>query len=448
MDGIEIEFNVNGNDKQLLCAEYWLDNTISEIVFGGSKGSGKSFIGCSLICGDDLIYHGTFYFIARKKLNDLRKFTIPSIREVLALWNIHDEYFNYNGQDNVFEFKNGSKIFLLDAKYLPSDPTFARFGSMQMTRGWIEEAGEFEVEAKNNLSASVGRWQNDKYNINGKVLQTCNPAKNYLYKEYYQKNKQGTLEHYKRFIQALPTDNKMIDSGYLEHLNNILSPNEKQRLLLGNWEFDDDPTILCEYENIISIFENDHILKAEKYLTGDVARLGSDKAVLLVWEGWRIIECYSFAKSKINDLATFIQSLRFKHGISKKNCIVDEDGVGGGLCDISGVLGFVNGSRALNEENYFNLQSQCCFGLAEKINRNEIYFGAEISEKDREDIIEELEQGLKSWNAENDGKLRIIPKAEIKQLIGRSPDFRDVLMMRKYFDLKPSMKAPKRSRLV
>jgi hypothetical protein len=445
----KITFDVHGNLKQLQAVQYWIDNDVSDIVYGGSKGSGKSFLGCSLICGNALIYPNTFYFIARKKLNDLRKFTIPSINEVLELWQISKDYYKYNGQDSVFEFNNGSKIFLLDAKYLPSDPTYARFGSMQMTRGWIEEAGEFEVEAKNNLSAAVGRWNNEKYNLNGKILQTCNPAKNYLYKDYYQKNKAGTLESHKRFIQALPTDNKKIDKGYIEHLNNVLSPNEKQRLLLGNWEFDDDPTVLCEYENITAIFTNDHVKSnGKKYITCDVARFGSDKAVILVWDGWIIIECFTYEKSAINDLSKFIQALRFKHSVAKKDVIIDADGVGGGLVDFTGGREFTNNAKALNEENYFNLQSQCCYSLADFVNRNQIYFKAEISEQTKDDIIEEIEQGLKTWNADNDGKLRIIPKAEIKSIIGRSPDYRDVLMMRALIDLQPSMKAPKKGRVI
>jgi superfamily I DNA/RNA helicase len=39
---------------------------------------------------------------------------------------------------------------------------------MQMTRGWIEEGGEFVSEAKANLSASIGRLKNDMYNLKGK----------------------------------------------------------------------------------------------------------------------------------------------------------------------------------------------------------------------------------------------------------------------------------------
>jgi phage terminase large subunit len=214
---VEISFDTNGNDKQKKVASHWLDPTVSDIVYGGSKGSGKSYLGCSLIFGDAFIYPETYYFIARKKLNDLRKYTIPSIYEVFSHWGITDKYYRYNGQDSFFELHNNSRVYLLDAAQQPRDPLYQRFGSMQMTRGWIEEAGEFEETAKNNLGAAVGRWNNEKYNLSAKLLQTCNPSKNYLYRDYYQKDKQNELEEWKRFVQALPHDNKKLPPGYLDN---------------------------------------------------------------------------------------------------------------------------------------------------------------------------------------------------------------------------------------
>ena len=98
------------------------------------------------------MYPGTHWFIARKSLTNLRKFTIPSIHEVLGIWGLSDKYHRYNGQDNYFTLHNDSRVYLLDAKYLPSDPEFYRFGSMQNTGGWIEEAGEFEEAAKNKVN--------------------------------------------------------------------------------------------------------------------------------------------------------------------------------------------------------------------------------------------------------------------------------------------------------
>lgn len=432
-----LTFDTRGNDKQKECVKQWINPKVSDIVYGGSKGSAKSFTGCSLIFGDALMYPETHYFIARKKLNDIRKFTLPSIYEVFDIWGITSNYYNFNAQDNIFTLYNKSKVFLLEAKYMPSDPLYYRLGSMQMTRGWIEEAGEFEEAAKNNLMASIGRWKNDVYNLSPKLLQTCNPSKNYLYKGYYKKNKEGKLEDWRTFIQALPTDNKMLPSGYLENLNRTLSQNEKQRLLFGNWEYDDDPSALCDYESILNMFTNDFkTLSGKKYITCDVARLGSDKIVIGLWDGFRV-KIYSFNKKRITETYEFIDKLRKDNNIPVSNILCDEDGVGGGLVDMIKCKGFVNNSRALKGENYDNLQAQCAFMLAEKINQNGIFVEANDS-KEQEDITEELEQ-LKQKNIDVDGKKGIVGKEHVKSIIGRSPDYRDMLLMRMWFELNQSV---------
>jgi len=435
---VKLIFDTHGNEKQKECVRQWLNPEVSDIVYGGSKGSAKSFTGVSLIFGDAFIYPNTHYFIARKKLNDLRKYTIPSIHEVFKIWGVNDSMYRFNGMDNYFELHNKSKIYLLEAKYLPSDPEYYRFGSMQMTRGWIEEAGEFDEKAKDNLMASIGRWMNDEYNLPAKLLQTCNPAKNYLYKNYYKKHKDGTLENWRRFIQALPDDNKMLDRGYLENLHRTLDKNQKERLLYGNWEYDDDPSALCEYDKILDLFTNDfQELGGQKYITCDVARLGSDKIVIGLWNCYRV-KIYEFTKQRITESYAFIDKLRKENKVPLSNVIADEDGVGGGLVDMLRCKGFVNNSRALDGQNYENLQAQCAFRLAERVNRNGIYIETSDS-KVREDIIEELEQ-LKQKNIDVDGRKGIVGKEHVKAIIGRSPDYRDMLLMREYFDIVPPPK--------
>src|SRR3990167_10059492 len=170
---IEIEFRTK-NPKQLKAVEYWLDNETEQILYGGAKYGGKSYLGASLIFGDALIYPETRYFIARAQLTDLRKHTISTIHEVFKNWKINiTDYAPFNGQDNVFILTNGSKVYLIDCKETPSDPMFERFGSMQMTRGWIVEGGEVAEAAKANLWLSVGRWKNSDYGLKKKLLITA-----------------------------------------------------------------------------------------------------------------------------------------------------------------------------------------------------------------------------------------------------------------------------------
>lgn len=436
----KIIISPRGNRKQYECIKEWYNDDTDEILYGGAKGGGKSFIGCSLIFADALMYAGTFYFIARKQLNDLRKFTIPSIHQVLNGWGIPQEAWKYNGKDNYYELYNGSMVFLLDCKYMPSDPQYQRFGSMQMTRGWIEEAGEFGYDSYSNLKISIGRWKNREYDLKGKLLITANPSKNFLYKEFYTPYKKGTLNKRRAFIQALPYDNKMLPKEYIQNLENTLRGAEKQRLLNGLWEYDDDPNALCDYDKILEIFNNDQLPKeSTMYLTADIARFGSDLCVIGVWQGWELIEVYTLATSATTEIQALINTLRMKYNIPKGNCIADEDGVGGGVVDNTGIVGFKNNSTPFEENgkptNYKNLQTQCLYKLAERINSNGIYISAEVSERTKEMIIAEIEQ-IKSDN--KDGKkLSVINKDTVKQAIGRSPDYRDMLLMREYFDLKP-----------
>ncbi len=432
--------------KQVEAIQAWSDNAVTDVAYGGAKGGGKTHLGCACIFGDALMYPETFYYIARKELNDLRKFTVPSVYETFTkTFKLdHTKYLKFNGQDNFFTIlSNQSRVYLLDCKTTPADPLFERFGSNQFTKGWIEEAAEIEEEAKANLNLSVGRWKNKDYGITGTTLYTCNPKKGWLYKDFYLPNKNGTLPKSHKFIQAFCWENPYIPASYIENLKNTKNKARRERLYLGNWEYDDDPDALCNYDSIQAIFNNTHVEKTgKKYLTCDVARFGSDKARIGVWDGWVLIEQLCFDISATTQIQSAIKAMRTKHQIAKVNSIADEDGVGGGVVDNCDIQGFLNGSSPLKDprepitENYMNLQTQCIYKLADKINTFGIYIECELSETDREEIEEEIEW-MKSYKNDDDGKLRALPKKIIKEKIGRSPDWRDLFLMRYYFELVP-----------
>ena len=444
--GRKLVFDTHGNDKQKAAWTAWASPDVTDIIYGGAKGTGKSYLGCAAILADALTYPGTHYFIARKTGSDLTKFTIPSINEVLTDMEVPQSMYKFNGQDNFYTCYNQSRVYLLAAKYLPSDPLYQRFGSMQMTRGWIEEAGEFETEAKRNLQISIGRWKNDLYGLTGKLLQTCNPSKNYLYREYYKPHKEGTLPPHCRFIQALPEDNKRLDKGYIEALHRTLTGAQKRRLLFGDWEYDGDPTALIEYDNIVNLWNNDHVARTSyKYITADIAGLGSDRFVVLVWDGWTVIDCEIIPKSNGAQIVQAIQRQRMRYAVKPGNVVFDADGIGGGVTGhIPGAQSFVNGARQMlykgQEENYFNLKTQCYFHLAEQINAGALYWACEMPEGAKDDLIEELEQ-VKRGDV-TDGKLRLVSKEEVKKAISRSPDLSDALMMRFFFELDAAKRLP------
>lgn len=418
-------------------AVYFLkDKETKEILYGGAAGGGKSALGCLWLIEMCQTHPGSRWLMGRSKLKALKETTLNTFFELSSELGVTSEY-TYNGQANVIYWNNGSEILLKDLFLYPSDPEFDSLGSLEICGAFIDECNQVVFKAW-QIVTSRCRYKLKQFGIIPKVLGSCNPAKNWTYKEFYEPNKTNTLKPFRRFIQALPTDNPHLPESYLESLLS-LDNNSKQRLYFGNWEYDDDPNALCDYDNILELFKNDHVTGGQKYITADIARMGSDKAVIGVWEGWNLFEIHSFDVSKTTEIQTTIEALRSKHQIPKKNAIADEDGVGGGVVDNCGIKGFMNGSKPLNDENYFNLQSQCCYKLAEKINENAIYISADLTGNEKDEIVEELEQ-LKSYDLDKDGKLRTLPKSKIKENIGRSPDWRDMIMMRIYYELAPSGK--------
>lgn len=446
---MEIEFDAHAKQEEAL-AILTEDNGIDELLYGGAKNGGKSYLGVSWVFGSALLYPDTYWFIARDQLNDLRKFTVPTVHLFFKnIGLVFNTYCKFNANDNVFTFHNGSKVFLLECAYKPADPLFERFGSMQFTGGWIEEAGEVHVAAYENLKLSIGRWNNDMYNLAFKLLMTCNPKKNFLYTDFYKPWKANKLPKNKAFITALVTDNIFRQKGAVEVLDKIKDKITKQRLRFGEWEYAQDPSCLMDYDNIISIFTNSHVQSiGQKYMTVDVARFGSDKTIIRVWHGWRVIYKEKATKQSTAETADRIKDLSIKYQVPLSNVIIDEDGIGGGVVDHftqGSVKGFVANSTPVNEkpdEFYKNFKSQCAYALAVKINAKEIY-EQEASPEEQELLVQDLEQ-IKEANVDSDGKRSILSKDKVKEVIGRSPDDGDTYIMRMAFELrKAGVSAPR-----
>lgn len=429
----ERKINPEPTHKQFLCLEKLYDFETKYILFGGGAGGGKSWLGCLWILDMCLTYPGVRYFIAREELKSLKDTTVKTFFKLAKFYGVLDT-FRYYEHYSAIRFNNGSEISLLELKFVPSDPLFERFGSTEYTGGLIEEAGKVHFNAFDTLKSRVGRQLNEQYNIPKKVLITCNPKKNWLYHTFYKPWKENKLEEGYAFIQSLAKENNKIDKGYLESLDEIKDQTLKKRLKFGEWDYEDDPLSLVSYENILNIFTNEYVEGGKKYITADIARFGNDKVKIRVWDGLRVIEKVTREKLKVTESATSIRQLANKHKIPMSQVLVDEDGVGGGVVDILGCKGFVANSSPLHGGNFDMLKSQCGYRLSELINENKVYEN-EPSPAERELIIEELEQ-LKKKTEDEDRKLAIMPKDKIKELIGRSPDDLDTLIMRALFELQ------------
>lgn len=421
--------------KQEHAVYYLKDNVTKEILYGGAAGGGKSALGVLWLIEQCQNYPKTRWLMGRSKLKTLKETTLNTFFELTSNLKLSQDY-NYNSQTGVITWNNGSEILLKDLYSYPADPNFDSLGSLEITGAFVDECNQISFKAWQIVTSRI-RYKLNDYNLTPKILGSCNPAKNWTYSKFYIPTANGTIQPTRKFIQSLPTDNPNLPPSYLESLL-ALDENSKQRLYYGNWEFDNDPARLIDYDKIQNIFTNDFVDEGDKYISADIARYGSDKMVILVWSGFRVIEIFTLDKSSVTETSQAIKDLMNKHKVPLSNVVADEDGVGGGVVDIVKCKGFVNNSKALKEDNtiveYQNLKTQCYYKLAELIQSNKLYINC--SDTDVQDIIsKELEQ-VKRDKIDQDGKLRILPKEKVKELIGHSPDYSDALAMRLYFELR------------
>lgn len=378
-------------------------------------------------------YPGTRWLMGRAKLKALKETTLNTFFELTSKLELSNQ-FNYNSQSGIITWNNKSEILLKDLFLYPADPNFDSLGSLEITGAFVDECNQISYKAWQILKSRI-RYKLNEYNLIPKLLGTCNPSKNCVYNQFYLKDKNNTIEIDKKFIQALPKDNPHLPASYLESLL-TLDENSRQRLYFGNWEYDNDPSKLIDFEKIQNVFTNEFVEGGQMYISADVARFGSDKMVICVWSGFKVIDIISLNKSSIVEIAQLIRELSTKYQVPMSNVIIDEDGVGGGVVDmLRGCKGFINNSKPLLVENqvvqYQNLKTQCYFKLAELIQSDKIYINCK-EQTIIDEITKELEM-VKRDKIDSDGKLQIISKEMVKASIGRSPDYSDALMMRMYF---------------
>lgn len=460
MQSINITPDFSSNPKQGVAMKYLFDSTTTDLLWGGSAGGGKSFLGCAWLIICALRYPGIRLLMGRSKLKSLEETTLVTFFDVCQKWGLESGvHYQYNSKKNLIVFAKdygGSVILLKDLFSYPSDPEFDSLGSLEITASFIDEVSQISSKAKEIVRSRI-RYKLDCFcpkcakerkvdldenrmwkcecgnytkGLLPKMFMTCNPSKNWVYSEFYKPWKEGVLPENKKFVPAFVHDNKHIQSSYIQNLEALTGTN-RERLLEGNWEFDETTYSLIDYNKIIALFSNE-VPHGIKMITADIARQGRDKTVIGVWDGLRLEYVYSLDKNTIPEAVQLIKDCCKKHQVHLHNCWIDQDGVGGGVLDLlDGANGIVNNSPPIfiegDKENFGNLKSQLGYWLSEYINAKRIYVRVDYDYRDK--IIQELEW-LRKKNADHDTKYYILPKNEIRENLGRSPDYLDMMIFR------------------
>jgi phage terminase large subunit len=452
------------SEVQNIAMQQFDDPQVVSIVFGGGAGGGKSFlIGllCAIACKK---YPGTRWGLARKELKSLKQTTLATlISKVHRTLGISENDYKLNLLDSTLEYTNGSSILLLDLTAKPSDPEMESLGSLELTGAFVDEVGEVNKKAFDVLSSRVNRWLNKEYGITGKVVASCNPSPGFVRQDYFDKYDQlggGRIQKWKSghvwvdgerkdaysvYIRSTVLDNPFIDDNYVEGLRR-LPPQEKKRLLEGDWNYLDEddslfPMALVDKMTVYSvpdfaedehgnlIDENGKTKKFNKFIGVDPSDTGKDDTVITLVEEGIITEQLEVKSPQGKDdaigfyIAGKLIAFAEKHGFTKplaKHITIEGNGIGASLRDALRVFGW-------NVQVY----------TATLQTRNDGFYEFMVC-ADKGDIkvlntVWEKGNLLRQLTAHrydlDTGKPRVTRKKELRQLLGRSPDHADSAMI-------------------
>ena len=434
--------------KQIEAFQYLTDDTTHFVGFGGAAFGGKSVVIVLFCLLSAFAYPETVYLIGRKEIINLQRTTLETLTKMFQAFEMKDEiHYHFSSMANIYKFPTGSKFILSKTIHTTIEDIQTRFGSLEITAACIDESNETTDTVIKEIYSRTGRMMNYNYNLCRKVLETFNPSKNHVYTRYWKPFSEKTLPNSYKFVRALPGDNPSPQAK--DYVNGILSNGteiQRQRLVYGNFEYDDNLLALVSYEHIQALYENDHVpISSEKYASADVALHGSDLFTFTVAEGKRVTKQIAFPKIGGKSLVAFLEKALKDFGIPQHNFIYDSDGIGGYLREFfPDAIPYNANSAPLpvnftgkDTDRFATLKDQLNYHLAKLITEFEFMLDIPFDTG----LNEELAACLILSDKGLEVKIKLISKDMIKRNIGRSPDKLDSLTLLQYFYLQP--KRPK-----
>jgi phage terminase large subunit len=438
------------SEVQHLAMTQFDDPQVVRVVFGGGAAGGKSFlIGllCAMACKK---YPGTRWALARKELKSLKQTTLATlISKVHRVLGIGESDYKLNLLDSTLEYTNGSSILLLDLTAKPSDPEMESLGSLELTGAFVDEIGEVNKKSFDILASRVNRWLNKEYGLTGKIVGSTNPSPGFVRQEFFDKYEAlggGRIQRWKNghvfvngvrvdaydvYIKSTAIDNPFIDDNYVEGLRR-LPPQERKRLLDGDWNYLDEDNSLFTMAIIdkMTVYKvPDETEKFNKYIGVDPSDAGKDSTIVTLVEGGVITQQLEIKSPTIKDsaigfhIAGKLISFAEKHGFTKpiaKHITIEGNGVGASLRDALRTLGWnVNVYTATlqtRNEGFYQFMLDADSGAIKMLNT----------------IVEDgtLLRQLAAHRFDLDsGKPVITRKKDLRQILGRSPDHADSAMI-------------------
>lgn len=241
------------------------------------------------------------------------------------------------------------------------------------------------------------------------------------------------------------------NSGYVGSVAISGGANSEQ-LLEGNWNVSSKDMIETAIPNDMArqVFLNDPATNGDKWITCDLADVGTDNFTAIAWDGFHIYDMLVVGKTTPRQNAELLLNFAKKHDIGPSHIIYD--GTRGLYINdyIPDAIPFVSAKKS--EGMYYlearNLKDECYMRLAEAIKRGEFSIADEVANRKYEH--QKLKETISIQNEfleecavvyfvdAGSGKKRMPSKKEMNAKLGkeRSMDVLDPCAMRMYVCLE------------
>lgn len=420
-------------EKQDEYAQAVLSGRFNYLLYGGAIRGGKSIVVLVLLILFARLFKGSRWAIVRRDLPTLRRNTIPTIER------IRPSSFMGSLNKSTWSYRctNGSEL-LLFPETLKHDPDLDRWKGLEVNGFVLEEANELGEASFNKAIERAGTWiLADGDQPPPLVMLTCNPAKNWVKRTFYDSWKIHKLAPPFFYLPARVTDNPHIPQSYLDSLEHMkqTDPRAYNRFVMGDWDQADDPTQLIRFE-WIEAARSVEPTYGKKWLGVDVARYGDDDSVIAHRDGNALTRLEYHHGLSTDRVADVVMSRMNDGPVDADHVNVDVVGLGAGVVDSCRRAGYdvrevqsggkaiqrgidgIDGSPGESVYSFQNLRSQLWWEFREAMRLGRLCFDV-----DDHRLVEDLTAPRYSVSGEK--VIKVESKDEIRKRIGRSTDAGD-----------------------
>lgn len=427
MDG---SFDLQLFEKQNAFAQHVLSGKYNYLLYGGAIRGGKSIVALALIVLLARMYKGSRWAVVRRDLPTLRRNTVPTFERIRPSSFVSQ----LNKSTWSYRCTNGSEILLFPETF-KHDPDLDRWKGLEVNGFVLEEANELSESAFNKAIERAGTWvQQHGPQPEPVVIMTCNPARNWVKRQFYDPWKMGKLHAPFLYMPALVKDNPHIPPSYLASLEQMkkTDPRAYNRFVMGDWDQADDPTQLIKFEWLEQARSVEPVL-GKKRLGVDVARYGDDDSVIAHRDGNALVKMEYHHGLAIDRTADIVMALMAQGPVDADQVNVDVVGLGAGVVDGCRRAGYnvrevQSGGKAVQRDiagmsecsafSFNNLRSQLWWEF-----REELRTGQVCLDVDDHRLVEDLTSPRYTITGER--VIKVESKDEIRKRIGRSTDAGD-----------------------